>query len=214
MAQQLIELGELPSGVGGDTNRSANVKCNENFKELYEATGALGEGKADAGANSDITSLIGLTTALSEAQGGTGLKSMDELVEKLLSKGLYNKTKALGPVSAVAGVGALMERGSNANGEYVKFADGTMICTKTLVDSMPLASHSNGFYFSPTGAWTYPFSFVSKQPFVGTLATASGITLSTAYAVGLQSCNFYVVAAAAVAAQQYTIRLLATGRWF
>lgn len=35
MARQNIELGTPPSGVGGDTPRSANVKINANFSELY-----------------------------------------------------------------------------------------------------------------------------------------------------------------------------------
>ncbi|MCO8164855.1 tail fiber domain-containing protein [Pseudomonas sp. 21LCFQ010] len=42
MPQQLIELGALPGGIGGDTIRSANVKCNANFTELYRGQGALG----------------------------------------------------------------------------------------------------------------------------------------------------------------------------
>lgn len=39
----------------------------------------------------------------------------------------------LGTVSQSGGVptGAIIERGSNANGEYVKFADGTMICANS-----------------------------------------------------------------------------------
>lgn len=82
MAQKVINLGALPNGAGGDTNRSANVKCNENFAELYGATTDLqktttdlGATRARKGANSDITALSGLTTALSIAQGGTGARS-------------------------------------------------------------------------------------------------------------------------------------------
>jgi len=65
MPQKIIDLGQLPNGVGGDTSRSANVKCNENFAELYKI-------KALSGNNSDITSLSGLATPLSIRQGGTG----------------------------------------------------------------------------------------------------------------------------------------------
>ena len=40
----------------------------------------------------------------------------------------------LGTVSQSGGVptGAIIERGSNVNGEYVRFADGTQICTTTV----------------------------------------------------------------------------------
>lgn len=49
----------------------------------------------------------------------------------------YNKENILGTVSQSGGVptGAIIERGSNANGEYVKFADGTMICQKIITDT-------------------------------------------------------------------------------
>jgi len=66
--QQTINLGAPPSGEGGDTSRSANVKCNENFTELYETKVAKGD-------NRDITSLSGLTTPLSVEQGGSGAKT-------------------------------------------------------------------------------------------------------------------------------------------
>lgn len=72
MVQQLIKLGDLPNGVGGDTYRSANVKCNENFTELYEGLDTLDQRAARAGENNDITALHGLTTLLRVDQGGTG----------------------------------------------------------------------------------------------------------------------------------------------
>ena len=43
---------------------------------------------------------------------------------------IYNQSNILGTVSQSGGAptGAIIERGSNANGEFVKYADGTMIC--------------------------------------------------------------------------------------
>ena len=45
-------------------------------------------------------------------------------------KRIYNSGNILGTVSQSGGVptGAIIERGSNVNGEYVRYADGTMIC--------------------------------------------------------------------------------------
>ena len=44
---------------------------------------------------------------------------------------LYSTFNAVGTVSQSGGnpTGAIMEQGSNANGEYIRFADGTQICT-------------------------------------------------------------------------------------
>ncbi|MGI1294369.1 hypothetical protein ACIAEU_24470, partial [Enterobacter kobei] len=84
---------------------------------------------AKKGANSDITSLSGLTTALSISQGGTGAKNAADARTNL---GLRSAALAdvLGTVSQTGGVptGAVIEKGSNSNGEYVRFADGTQIC--------------------------------------------------------------------------------------
>lgn len=62
MAKQDINLGTQPTGVGGDTNRSANVKINANFTELYKAMGGTASGAAGSA----------LPTALPIANGGTG----------------------------------------------------------------------------------------------------------------------------------------------
>ena len=47
-------------------------------------------------------------------------------------------------------LGVTAERGSNANGEYVKFPDGTQICTFSLTSST-----------SGAVTWTYPASFLT-----------------------------------------------------
>lgn len=46
----------------------------------------------------------------------------------------YKRKNILGPVSQTAGIptGAIIERGSNANGEYIKLADGTLVCTASV----------------------------------------------------------------------------------
>jgi hypothetical protein len=59
MAKQTITLGTAPTGVGGDTPRSAFTKTQSNFDELYIALGASGNPAA-------------LPAALPLAQGGTG----------------------------------------------------------------------------------------------------------------------------------------------
>lgn len=62
----------------------------------------------------------------------------------------YGKDNILGTVSQSEGVptGAIIERGSNANGEYVKYADGTLICTKnvtfTNITTTAIAGDSGG----------------------------------------------------------------------
>jgi hypothetical protein len=57
---------------------------------------------------------------------------------------------------AESATSSVIERGSNANGEFVKYADGTMICQMFEED----------FDFNTTGAtdFTHPVTFVNRFP--------------------------------------------------
>ena len=78
---------------------------------------------------------------------------------------LYGRDSIIGTVSQSAGVptGAIIERGSNANGEYVRYADGTQICTSTLL-SAGSVNEPTGYAFR-TGeiVWNFPAAF-AKRP--------------------------------------------------
>jgi hypothetical protein len=75
---------------------------------------------------------------------------------------LFGQGNILGTVSQSGGVptGAIIERGSNANGEYVKYADGTLICTGQII-----APSGTG-----TGVknqtWTFPATFINEDRLV------------------------------------------------
>lgn len=68
----------------------------------------------------------------------------------------------LGTVSQSGGnpTGAIIERGSNANGEYIRFADGTMICiSPTIITDVNIAAGS--LFRSNAVVWTFPSTFSS-----------------------------------------------------
>jgi len=62
----------LGEDVGMDPNYATAEQLAETISNYQAADAALDAAKADAGANSDITSLSGLTTPLTVTQGGTG----------------------------------------------------------------------------------------------------------------------------------------------
>jgi len=72
---------------------------------------------------------------------------------KILSTGnndpaeVFKQANILGTVSESGGVptGAIIERGSNANGEFVKYADGTQICFRSLSYTASSSSTSVDF---------------------------------------------------------------------
>ena len=81
---------------------------------------------------------------------------------------VYHTGNILGTVSQSGGTptGAVIESGSNSNGEYVRYADGTQICwqqldmgTRTRFGS----GSSSDPYRSDTSDWTFPSSF-SGEP--------------------------------------------------
>lgn len=117
---------------------------------------------------------------------------------------LFGQQNILGSVTQAAGVptGALIERGSSAAGEYVRFADGTQICTQTLT-----ASASAGV------AWTFPGAFIAAPVVVGTAqATVLSCVMLDA-AAGATSCTISA-RDKADARRADTVTLTAIGRWF
>ncbi|GAB5433921.1 MAG: pyocin knob domain-containing protein [Epibacterium sp.] len=67
---------------------------------------------------------------------------------------IYTQTSILGTVAQSGGIptGALIERGSNANGHYARFADGTQICHDRRSVSYATAQ-------AMTATWIYPAPF-------------------------------------------------------
>jgi hypothetical protein len=73
---------------------------------------------------------------------------------------IYSQGTIIGTVSESSGVptGAIIEQGSNANGEFVKFADGTMTC-RFVFDAGSITAFGTGTFIDPyrTAAVTAPF---------------------------------------------------------
>jgi len=128
----------------------------------------------------------------------------------------YDSTSLLGTVSQTAGVptGAVIQRGSNANGESVRFADGTMICTHSVSASLAIDTAHLGGFRSTGQTWAYPAAFAAA-PAVGVLArnlTAfGGISANTP---GTGSMQWAVTAVTSQSAATREVALIAIGRWF
>lgn len=172
--------------------------------------------KANSGANSDITSLSGLTTPLSVNQGGTGGGTA---ADARASLGLKSAAVAdiVGAVSQVGGVptGAIISRGSNANGEYVKYADGTQICWQSRTDTTAISSSGSSVFFSAPIEWSFPVEFVGT-PACNVMARRGGsITWNSPVSIPTTtSFSYYHVGAASMASGGFNVQLFAIGRWY
>jgi hypothetical protein len=85
----------------------------------------------------------------------------------------YHAGNILGTVGQSGGVptGAIIERGSNSNGEYVRFADGTQICVASL--TYPAGAESM--------TWTLPAGFASSNYFVSHLSSKASSSLAGSF---------------------------------
>ena len=89
---------------------------------------------------------------------------------------LFRRDNILGTVSQSGGVptGAVIERGSNANGEFVKYADGTLICSRFVTASN--ISYTNGggsgHKFTQEFTFSWPVNFISPPIAASTIQDA------------------------------------------
>ena len=127
----------------------------------------------------------------------------------------FHTGNILGTVSQSAGVptGAIIERGSNANGEYVRFADGTQICSGRLSEGLGSATEhgSSLYYYLKPLTWPASFSDIPTLSGYGVDNTNMGTT--SGYALDLYSGQLvYITPTANVI--NTDIGWTAIGRWY
>lgn len=167
-----------------DSDNTTWVEIVPALGDLLTKAGNL-EGLADP---VTARSNLGLGSAAVRASIGTGA--------------LYGRDSIVGTVSQSGGVptGAIIERGSNANGNYVKFADGTMICFR---QDTALADGST---------WVYPAAF-SSPPAVSCTVAASSFRSMTTGTPGPTSCLFRIWDIAGNGSTG-SLRAVAIGPWY
>lgn len=138
---------------------------------------------------------------------------------------VFHSGNLLGTVSQTGGLptGAVIERGSNANGEYVKFADGTLICTQTATLAFSTADLLTYTWTFPAAAVVGSFPVVSATvPALATDYTGLSRRDLAAFAQSTGTSGAVVsFGRVSGATRSFTtgdqvsnVRLIAIGRWF
>lgn len=133
----------------------------------------------------------------------------------------YGPGNLLGAVTQSGGVptGAVIEQGSNANGDYVRYADGTQMCWEELFHNNTLAGGATA-----SGTWTVPAAFAGPPAVLASSYSAINITAAEQAAQRLRGAaagtadglSVYWALHNSSGSSQSNARLylLAIGRWF
>ena len=139
------QLGDIMYDHSDDHMR---FRVNNTERMRIDASGNVGIGTTSPSQRLDVN---GTANATNLTRGGSQVYSRDNI---------------LGTVSQSGGVptGAIIERGSNANGEFVKYADGTMLAYRRVdLDSGEFPTASVGDEVKIDTAYATPASFVNVQ---------------------------------------------------
>ena len=142
-------------------------------------------------------------------KGQSGQPITFETVPNVNGDDVLTRPDILGTVSRTGSVptGALIQRGSNANGEFARFADGTQICTHqvTEVRTGPGVVQTN---------WTMPIGFATTGSYIptATAATSRPDILSNISGIR-QSATVFEVYAERTNDTSTSIYIQAIGRW-
>lgn len=111
----------------------------------------------------------------------------------------------------------IVERGSNSNGEYIKFAEdsngvGMMICYHTKTTS--IIDYNGHFSY---GSWEYPMSFAETPKVLSNASNWDGELASTKNIANANSCsfmNFFLNLGTMQSVDKVAdVNLFAIGRW-
>ncbi len=127
----------------------------------------------------------------------------------------YLKGTILGTVTQDANgvpTGGVIERGSNANGDYVRFADGTQICTSPDIPTGPISNQAGALWQSNHLAWTFPAAFAPGMPPILTGESGNTGAWPTFAPHGVLSTGLKATALIQITVG-LNLRICAIGRW-
>jgi len=134
------------------------------------------------------------------------------------SKGYVDTIKVGGLANAFSampyvGAAPIVESGSNANGSYVKYVDGTMICRAVTGIVFSGTNTLGPVYYGPPNTINYPQTFYSSPNVIpSVLIAGTGAPISaTISSVGLSSCACCLIGA--ISGGNGYISIIAIGRW-
>lgn len=128
---------------------------------------------------------------------------------------VYHNFNIVGTTSQSGGIptGAIVESGTNANGRYVRFANGTQITHKALTVTTTIDIAMLGGFRSVSTQTAYAASFAEAPSVTCTPTIDSGVS-GVCINVATTTVNISLTAISSQASAARTVYVTAIGRWF
>ena len=196
---RLLRVGAF--GLGGVAPAIANASVTDNSI----APGTYGYFNSSTGGPSGVTAGILIHTRRA-AGGGEG----QILIADAPAFGIYARSRTSANWSAWMRLDP--HRGSNANGEWIRFGDGTQICRHVLNNVPDPGTASFGWYVSNEVVWNFPAEFIAAPGVDASVRFAGGLD-AKARPNGLSSASISLLSGAALTGSR-VVDVRAEGRWF
>lgn len=170
-----------------------------------------------------VNANTGSEVILSEVTGTgnvVGIRNSQSIIHEYLAAstitGTTPRQNIAGVFVPVVGVqGGIVESGSNSNGTYTKYSDGTMECEHRidLGSGLAINTASGSLYYSAAQAWTFPVAFkTGTAPNLTATGNTNRITYAFTNSPSNTSCNVHIGAGVSTTATGY-ISVRAKGVW-
>lgn len=168
------------------------------------------ENKVALNVNSDIADINKVNASdLNEIK--EVVNANDDIVGDLAQLNTTEKSNLVGAINSV------VESGTNSNGSWIKYADGTMICTKKIVTQQQINVAFGGLYETSNtvnfGNYAMPFISVPDTILATSLGRSCLLEGIQDYSNTSFGRTWLMRPSADVSVNEYTISLLAIGKW-
>lgn len=142
------------------------------------------------------------------AKGGTGSTTAAGAGAAL---GL--KTGAYADLVGIVSSGAIFETGSNANGNYIRFADGTQICFGLVTRTCDVTNLHGSVYYGYSASIGFPSTFTTSPAFLCQSYSTGVITWDGAGGATSAVGSPLMISPVSRPARSFSCNYLAIGKW-
>lgn len=159
----LIRFQSDNSRYTGQTSALVHMLSGGNLMALNGVAGGADKMPYFTGTGTmDVTALTALARATNALNGVNGNVVVQTGAGTAVSRPIVGNVSQSGGIPT----GAIVQRGSNANGEFVRYADGTQICWGT-------GMAASGSAYSVWYDWSFPANFPGGSSYQGFVSAAS-----------------------------------------